>query len=137
MGMVGRLLDSEMNELFCTIELPWRDNKTFISCIPTGDYLCKWTWSPAFKRHMYLVDNVSGRSGIRIHKGSYAGATDYGYKADFLGCISLGKGYTTLAGQKILHTTAKSVAKFEEMMDRKDFILSITGEFPPLPPPII
>ena len=131
-GMFGKLTDSEHTLLAYSIELPWRNNQQNISCIPVGRYLCKWTWSPAFRRYMYLVTDVPGRSGIRIHKGSYAGATDYGFRADFLGCISFGRGYTQLGKQVILHTTAVTIADLEDALGKKDFWLNIVGEHSPI-----
>lgn len=72
--------------LICkTLELPWRDNKRSISCIPEGTYLV--TYSDPVKeddpnteidesggRHPrpyghYIVHKVPGRSGILIHRG--------------------------------------------------------------------
>lgn len=132
-GMFGILHDSDGVQLACSIELPWRDNRRNISCIPVGRYKCKYTWSPAFKRYMYILLDVPDRSGIRIHKGSYAGATDHGFRADFLGCISFGQGYTSIGEQRILHTTAATIARLEDMLNKEDFLLDITGEFSPIP----
>lgn len=131
--MFGRL-EENGSEICKTIELPWRNNQSNISCIPTGTYKCKWTWSPAFKRSMYILENVPQRSGIRIHKGSYAGAVDKGFRTDFLGCISFGRGivYDSVNEQHILHTTAVTVAHFEEDVNHKDFTLTIRGEFDPI-----
>ena len=38
--------------------------------IPTGTYPIAVTWSPKFKRILPLVQNVPGRSGIRVHRGT-------------------------------------------------------------------
>jgi hypothetical protein len=83
---------------------------------------------------MYLVTGVGGRSGIRIHPGSFAGASDKGFKTNFLGCISLGKGllWDKKLDQYLLHTTAVTIRAIEEMLDCKDFELTIKGEFSPL-----
>ncbi|GAO42336.1 DUF5675 family protein [Flavihumibacter petaseus] len=60
-------------ERFCcyTIELPWRDNRRRISCIPEGRYPIALRFS---KRHQYhlLVQTVPGRSLILIHKATNA-----------------------------------------------------------------
>ena len=49
------------------LELPWRDNIQMKSCIPTGVYKVKKTYSPRFRRNMWEVLNVPDRAGIRIH----------------------------------------------------------------------
>jgi len=54
-----------------TLELPWLENKSRVSCIPKGNYECKYTVSPRFKRKLYLITNVPNRSGVRIHPGNY------------------------------------------------------------------
>ena len=38
--------------------------------IPGGTYPVSVTFSPRFQKNLPLIDNVPGRSGIRIHTGS-------------------------------------------------------------------
>lgn len=64
-----------------TLELPWKDNRQQISCIPTGDYKVVMRTSPKYKKH-YQVLNVPGRSYILIHTGNYY--------TQILGCILVG-----------------------------------------------
>lgn len=54
-----------------SIELPWRDNASRVSCIPKGEYRMRWSWSPAFKRMLWEVMHVQDRYGIRIHAANY------------------------------------------------------------------
>ena len=61
-----------------TLELPWKDNKPGISCIPTGEYLAKVHAAPKFEWCLWL-QNVPGRSEILIHSGNYT--------SQILGCI--------------------------------------------------
>lgn len=68
-----------------TFEDPWMDNKQFISCIPTGAYLCKRFNSPKFG-NVFQVDNVANREKILIHKGNNQNHTE--------GCILLGSEFT-------------------------------------------
>ncbi len=49
-----------------TIELPWRENRRRISCIPEGRYRIKRRFSEKFNWHCY-VESVTGRDGILIH----------------------------------------------------------------------
>ena len=66
---------------FCTLELPWLNNKRKISCIPVGEYKVKKRWSKRFKNHFHIQD-VDSRKWILIHKGNY--------HTDILGCILVG-----------------------------------------------
>jgi hypothetical protein len=55
----------------CTIELPWKNNHTGVSCIPEGNYELTKRWSPKFSRHLQVM-NVSGRKLILIHPANEA-----------------------------------------------------------------
>lgn len=98
----GRLTvvdDDYMTALFMcnTLELPWQDNATNISCIPDGLYKAtKWT-SPTFGVCIRLYD-VPNRSHILIHTGNYASLE----KTDSQGCILVGNGYSDINGDGIL-----------------------------------
>lgn len=102
-----------------TLELPWRDNKNNISCIPKGTYDVRWTFSPKFMRYTYQVMNVPNRSGIRIHAGNYY----YNY----LGCIGLGRTLADLNkdGQTDITSTQATVKAFEALMAKRPFTLQI------------
>lgn len=65
-----------------SLELPWKDNTKSISCIPAGIYKVTTTYSNKYKRRMWQVQDVEGRSGIRIHSANFFD--------DIEGCISLG-----------------------------------------------
>lgn len=125
---------NQMDYFSRSLELPWRNNLPSISCIPTGSYVCKWTYSPTFKRMMYiLLEDYEHRSGIRIHPASFAGDITQGYKCDLLGCIALGKGFIggpNTGRQLLMHTSRVTMKKFEEEMAGEDFLLIITGEMP-------
>jgi len=58
------------------------DNRRNVSNIPAGTYPLRLTYSPKFKRRVWLVDEVPGRSGIRIHPANYWD--------DINGCIAPG-----------------------------------------------
>ena len=49
-----------------TIELPWKNNETKVSCIPEGKYQLTKRYSLRFGWHL-LVNNVVNRSYILIH----------------------------------------------------------------------
>ena len=52
---------------FCyTIELPWKENRRMVSCIPDGVYALKKRWSLRIGWHLHVQD-VPNRSYILIH----------------------------------------------------------------------
>ena len=63
-----------------TIELPWRDNRRNLSCIPEGRYRLQWSRTRRFKHALRLM-NVPGRSGILIHAANDA-------ETELRGCIA-------------------------------------------------
>lgn len=65
----------------CTLELPDRDNKNRVSCIPTGTYTVKKRSSPKFGLHFHITD-VPKRKYILIHAGNF--------HTDILGCVLVG-----------------------------------------------
>lgn len=77
-----------------TLELPYKDNQTNISCIPEGRYIVKRYKSPKFSDCFKIYDinkddggnykEVNGRSDILIHTGNFIDETK--------GCILVGKG---------------------------------------------
>lgn len=108
-----------------TLELAWNDNKPNISCIPIGSYFCRWSRSPLFSKkasadvYTYEVMDVIDRAGIRLHSANY--------NRDLLGCLALGSNLKDLDidGQLDLIHSGDTMRKFEEIMEKKDFVLSI------------
>lgn len=86
-GTFGRLIMPERE--FHSLELPWRDNKLRISCIPVGEYGCYRYRSRKFKT-VFIINNVPGRSGILFHWGNFAGDISKGLLTHSQGCILLG-----------------------------------------------
>lgn len=70
--------------LFATLELPWKENKQSISCIPTGSYTCIPFYSKRFGS-VFKVLKVDGRFDILFHVGNGA--------KDTHGCILVGKSF--------------------------------------------
>lgn len=67
------------NHIAHTIELPWRENKKRISCVPEGTYVLRRRYSEKFKWHYALLD-VPNRSCILIHPANNA-------QKELQGCI--------------------------------------------------
>jgi hypothetical protein len=114
-GTNGTLFNSD-RFLCYTIELPWKDNKRNVSCIPEGQYEIEPRFSKRFKHHLILKD-VKGRSFILFHPANDA-------LKDLEGCIApvtylsgIGKGvYSKNALQKLLSLVYQA-------QDRKETIL--------------
>lgn len=79
-----------------TLELPWLNNITNISCIPAGTYKYKFRNSPSNGRVLELQD-VEGRTYIQIHAGNFT--------RQILGCILVGESITFLDGDDIPDVT--------------------------------
>lgn len=102
-----------------TLERGWLNNQKNISCIPTGTYLCKYTWSPKFLKGTYEIQNVKNRSGIRIHSGNYF--------FDINGCILLGDSYKDINkdGEVDVLNSRATIKTFEDLLLKQQFNLII------------
>jgi hypothetical protein len=69
-GVNGRLFFYG-EEICRTLELPWKENKPGISCIPEGSYALRRRFSPRFKNHFEIL-GVPGRKYILFHAGNNA-----------------------------------------------------------------
>ena len=80
--------DDEKNlARFSTLELPWLNNKPFISCIPPGTYKAKKILSQTFGWCIHIL-NVPNRSGILLHYGNFYTNTK--------GCILVGDSFAKI-----------------------------------------
>lgn len=122
-GTFGRLAVG--GRVLYTGEQPWLDNRSNVSCIPEGEYNVVWTYSPAFRRTMYLLLGTGPRTGIRIHPANFMGDTAKGYKTHLQGCIALGERLGWLGGQKALLVSRPAVRLLERTLKREPFKLSI------------
>ena len=85
-----------------TMELPWKNNARSISSIPKGTYKVITTMSPRFKKDMWLLLDVPGRDGIRIHSANYA--------RELNGCIALGMSKSDIDGDGNIDIVASKKA---------------------------
>lgn len=77
---LGRLVVDE--EVFYTVEKPWKNNQPFVSCIPAGRYTITKGDSPRFGPNTWQVMDVPNRTHILFHVGNTAD--------DVVGCIAVG-----------------------------------------------
>ena len=69
-GTNGKL-ECEGKVICNTIELPWKNNETKVSCIPVGKYFIIKRFSKKFKWHLELIE-VKNRSLILFHPANNA-----------------------------------------------------------------
>ena len=81
-GTIGRLGS------WSTIEDDWLENKQNISCIPTGEYVCKRDFFHKGGYETFEITDVPGRSRILFHIANT--------EEDVVGCIGLGLTFGTL-----------------------------------------
>lgn len=105
-----------------SLELPWKDNKTGISCIPEGIYKVITTFSNRFKQNMWEVLNVPNRKGIRIHPANYVQQLE--------GCIALGIGTADINNDGIMDITlSKKAMEIARKELGSEFILEIVNKY--------
>lgn len=114
MGMLD-IYGMEHKPIF-TLENPWLDNKTDISCIPDGTYTVERYDSPKYPG-IYKVLNVEGRKDILIHWGNWEKDTE--------GCILIGTGAGELNGEPAVTASKKAVKYLRLLLGEEKFTLII------------
>lgn len=84
------VLSMEGKPLCVTLELPWKQNKPKVSCIPEGIYHCVPHSGQRFSNVWRLLD-VPGRDSILIHAGNTVD--------DIQGCILVGMSFGEIKGK--------------------------------------
>lgn len=108
-----------------TGELPWRDNKPGVSCVPPGVYRVEWEYSDHFDRNLFELKGVPGRSECKLHVANFCGDTALGLKSDINGCIALGRGVGDMQGQRALLSSRSAMKLFEQHMGVEPFDLEV------------
>lgn len=108
-------------------ELPWRDNRPSLSCIPLGAYPVVYLPRSASGKYrdIYQVMNVPGRSGILIHPGNFAGDTTRGWVADSWGCMLPCQRVGRLGRQRAGLASRAGLAAIHAATGRQDFMLEV------------
>jgi hypothetical protein len=102
-----------------TLELPWKDNKRTVSCIPLGNYNVIPRTSAKYSNHLH-VSNVPNRDLILIHHGNY--------HTDILGCILVGSAFSDINKDGFLDVTNSKVTMSRLMAAAPNgFALTITN----------
>lgn len=77
-----RAADGAPQGRFCTGEDDWLDNRSQVSCIPAGLYVCRRTVHHKTGEPTFEITGVPGRSRILIHPGNT--------EEDVMGCVMVG-----------------------------------------------
>lgn len=112
------------------LELPWRDNKPRISCIPAGRYRMEWRWSPRANRNLWWLENVPGRMAIQWHAANWP--------KELLGCIAPCTHFADLDGDGIVDgaNTRKALAALEQALDGAIPVTVVHGDGRDVWPPV-
>jgi len=108
------------------MELPWKDNQTNISCIPTGEYNMDVVKAGKFGL-VYWVRNVPGRTSILIHSGNWAGDTSKGLRTHSHGCVLVGMKRGILLGQRAILDSFIARTKLLENTALKPLNINVVG----------
>ena len=93
-----------------TVERPWLNNIPFVSCIPPGKYLMKLGRYNAGGYDAYVVQEVPGRSLIKLHIANLP--------SEILGCIGFGDSITRLNDSLGVGNSRETFENFMDMLDR-------------------
>lgn len=116
----GVLLEGD--EPICnTVELPWRGNVHDASCIPLGEYICKFP-HPHSGYDTWEITGVPDRAGILIHKGNTS--------AQIRGCVLVGQSFDFVIDRRGVANSAEAFAKLLRWLhDDKEFKLVVAKCF--------
>ncbi|AWW32445.1 hypothetical protein DN752_21120 [Echinicola strongylocentroti] len=98
------VLNDQADELFScfTLELPWKDNEQFVSCIPAGRYKVVPRNSEKYGDHLHIL-GVPDRSLILIHEANFY--------FELLGCICIGRKQLDINGDSLKDVTSSVATK--------------------------
>ena len=106
------------------MELPWKENRQSVSCIPDGTYKVKIRISRKYSR-IYHVQDVPGRTWILAHSGNWAGDISKNLRSHSEGCILLGKHFATIYGQPGVALSKPTLRRWMEFAGGQEFDLHI------------
>jgi hypothetical protein len=119
------ILDKKSFPIFSSLSLErgWRNNLNRISCIPSGLYDLKLEYSDRFRKNLWEIKGVNGRSETKFHAANYWNQLE--------GCISLGLRYTDMNsdGYKDVTNSVPTMEDFHKALgNHKEALLLIVTE---------
>ena len=109
-GTFGRL--SAGGRVWFTVERPWAYNHRNVSCIPEGVYPVRMDYYHRGGYPAYELDNVPGRSEIKIHIGNTLD--------DVSGCVAIGMDMGWVNGKWAIKHSKVAFHDFMAAMDGID-----------------
>jgi len=94
------IITMKSKELCRTLERPWLDNQSNVSCIPEGKYIAK-KYSSAKYPDVWELKNVKDRTYILIHAGNLVKHTE--------GCILVGMDWGFLNDELAVLSSRKAL----------------------------
>ena len=101
-----------------TVELPWRGNTPFVSCIPADHYVFRPCYYNRGDYDAYEVCDVLGRTYIKMHIANRI--------ADILGCIGVGNELGFVKGQWAVTNSFHTFNRIMGLMRGREASLYIT-----------
>jgi hypothetical protein len=113
-GLIGYLTEGD-RWLAYTLERAWKDNQADVSCVPCGDYPCKFEHSARFDRKLYELKGVPGRSECKFHVANYV--------HQLQGCIGLG--LTLGSATMPIRQSTPAIDRLHGSMQGEGFMLEV------------
>ena len=100
-----------------TLELPWKGNERFVSCIPANrtGYKCKYSDIAQKGKGAFEVFNVIDRDSIQIHRANKL--------SELLGCIAVGTSFNS--SDLFLFNSRRAFDLIYEIVGKETFIFKI------------
>lgn len=101
-----------------TLELAWKDNQAFESCIPVGKYKVQRRDSATYGEHWHILD-VQGRDLILIHAGNFHQDTE--------GCVIVGYEHLDIDGDGFRDVTRsrKTMRELNNALQSINFVMNV------------
>lgn len=116
-GLTGAngILSVDGVDICSTIELPWKENATGVSCVPEGKYEIKKRYSEKHGKHLILL-NVPGRELILFHPANNALQELRGCIAPVSKTVGFGRGILSrVAFRKLIDLTYQAFDNNEKV----------------------
>ena len=114
----GVFSDSETCIPLCvSLELPWKNNDSFVSCIPTGEYNVVKYSSDKYRDCFQILD-VPGRDGVLIHTGNTT--------EDTTGCPLTGTSFGMLKNKPAVLGSKNALDIIKVWANNNSFRLKVT-----------
>jgi len=100
---------------FCGIELPWKNNKRNISCIPAGEYKAIAVKRYSNRKYALWIQDVPNRSQVMVHTANFV--------KDLRGCKAPGREFKDIDNDGIIDVTSS-----QSVMDELQEVIPLGTE---------